>query len=99
MRAALGPFETFGFPGHAVTGRALAGAIARATGRGFRVKRMSWWLVRSVGQLMPMGRELAEISYLWRVPHRISGEKLTSVIGEVPHTPFDQAIAATLRAL
>src|SRR5262249_36394669 len=32
IRDKLGTFETFGFPGHAVTGRELAGAIARAIG-------------------------------------------------------------------
>jgi hypothetical protein len=46
-----------------------------------------------------MGRELAEMEYLWRVPHRISGDQLRSVIGEVPQTPLDQAIAASLRSL
>src|SRR5258707_6258611 len=39
-RAALEPFAQFGFPGHAVTGRALVGAIARACGRGFKVNGM-----------------------------------------------------------
>jgi nucleoside-diphosphate-sugar epimerase len=98
-RATLSTFATFGFPGHAVTGRELAAAIASAMGRGYTVKRMRWWLVRTVGQLVAMGRELAEIEYLWRMPHRISGEKLSSVIGDIPHTPFDQAVAAALRTL
>jgi len=98
-RAMFPAFETFGFPGHAVTGRELAAAVAKATGRGYRVGRMSWWLARTVGQLLPLGRELAEIAYLWRVPHRISGDKLEAAIGEVPHTPFETAIAAALRGL
>jgi nucleoside-diphosphate-sugar epimerase len=98
-RADLAAFETFGFPGHAVTGEELAAAVAQAIGRGVHVKRMSWWLVRTIGQLMPMGRELAEIEYLWRVPHRISGDKLKALLGKVTHTPFAAAIAATLREL
>src|SRR5262249_47737823 len=36
-RATFPAFETFGFPGHAVTGRELAAAVAKATGRGYRV--------------------------------------------------------------
>jgi hypothetical protein len=48
---------------------------------------------------MALGRELSELEYLWRVPHRISGDKLQSVIGQIPHTPLPQAIAASLRAL
>jgi nucleoside-diphosphate-sugar epimerase len=95
-RAEFGAFETFGFPGHAVTGEELAAAVAQAIGRGVHIKRMSWWLLRTIGQLMPMGRELAEIEYLWRVPHRISGDKLKALLGEIPHTPFAAAVAATL---
>jgi hypothetical protein len=46
-----------------------------------------------------MGRELAEIEYLWRVPHRLSGTRLESVIGTLPHTPLEAAVAAALRQL
>jgi nucleoside-diphosphate-sugar epimerase len=98
-RATLGAFETFGFAGHVITGRELVDVIARAARLDVRVKRMRWWMVKTVGQIFAMGRELAEIEYLWRVPHRISGEKLKSLIGELPHTPLDQAIAASLRKL
>ena len=98
-RGALGVFETFGFPGHSVTGREMAAAIAEAVQRKVEVTRMGWWMVRTAGRLFAMGRELAEIEYLWRVPHRISAEKLKSVIGELPHTPLDRAVAAALRAL
>jgi nucleoside-diphosphate-sugar epimerase len=98
-RATLGAFETFGFSGHAVTGREMVDAMARVMQRDVRVKRMRWWMVKTLGRLFAMGRELAEIEYLWRVPHRISGEKLKSLIAEVPHTPLDQAVAASLRKL
>ena len=95
----LSVFESFGFPGHAVTGQEFVGAIVRACGRPLRVKELNWWIIRSVGRLTAMGRELSEIAYLWQVPHRISGTKLESVIGSVPHTPLDAAIAQSLREL
>jgi nucleoside-diphosphate-sugar epimerase len=98
-RAALGRFESLGFPGLAVTGREMVEAIARATGRELKVKRMGWWLIKTAGRLIPMGRELGELEYLWRVPHRISGDRLRSVIGAIPHAPLDDAVAAALRAL
>jgi nucleoside-diphosphate-sugar epimerase len=98
-RASLGASATLGFPGHAVTGHELAAAIAQAAGHAVGIERMRWWLLRSVGQLMPMGRELAELEYLWRVPHRISGEALSALIGEIPHTPLADAVAASLRGL
>ena len=59
---------------------------------------MSWWLLKTFGQLLALGRELSELEYLWRVPHRISGDKLKAAIGDIPHTPLPQAIAASLRA-
>ena len=101
-RERLGLFETFGFPGHAVTGRELIAAIAKAIGRrprDIRVRRMSWWLIHLLSPFAALPDELAEMAYLWKVPHRIAGDKLTAVIGEVPHTPLDIAVTRTLRAM
>jgi nucleoside-diphosphate-sugar epimerase len=99
QRDRFGAFETFGFPGHAPTGQELVAAIEAVTRGTFNVSSMSWWLLKTVGQFTALGRELAELEYLWRVPHRISGEKLTAAIGELPHTPLPEAVAASLREL
>jgi nucleoside-diphosphate-sugar epimerase len=102
VRDRLDRFETFGFPGHAVTGRELIGAIAQAMGRerhDIRIRHMSWWLLHMLSPFVPLPRELSEMAYLWRVPHRIAGEKLKAAIGEVPHTPLDTAVARALREL
>ena len=99
VRERLGAFETFGFPGHAVTGRDLIEAIKKAMRRNFEVKAMSWWLIHVLRRIVPMSRELSEIAYLWQEPHRIAGQKLKAAIGEVPHTPFDIAVARALREL
>ena len=98
-RDRFGAYETFGFPGHAATGQEFIAAIEAVTKGTFNVRSMSWWLLKTFGQFTALGRELAELEYLWRVPHRISGEKLKSAIGEVPHTPLKEAVAASLRAL
>jgi nucleoside-diphosphate-sugar epimerase len=98
-RAEFKRLESFGFAGHAITGNELIAAIEAVTRSTFNVRRMGWWMLKSFGQLLAMGRELSELEYLWRVPHRISGEKLNAAIGEVPHTPLHGAIAAALRAL
>ena len=82
-----------------MTGEDVGGAIAAALKQRFRVKRMEWWLIKTIGRLSALGRELAEIEYLWRTPYRISGEALTAAIGDVPHTPFADAVAASLREL
>jgi nucleoside-diphosphate-sugar epimerase len=99
IRGRLGRFETFGFPGHAVTGREFTTAIARANGRGLQIKRMSWWLIHALGPLVPLSRELSEMAYLWNEPHRIDGAKLEAAIGTVPHTPLDTAVKRALRDL
>ena len=60
---------------------------------------MSWWLVHALRPIVPLSRELSEISYSWSEAHRIDGTKLVSAIGAVPHTPLDVAIARTLEDL
>ena len=98
-RADFGACETFGFPGDTVTGREFIATIEAVTNSTFTLRTMSWWFLKTFGQLMAMGRELSELEYLWQVPHRISGDKLKAAIGEIPNTPLPKAIAASLRAV
>jgi nucleoside-diphosphate-sugar epimerase len=98
-RDRLAPFAPFGFAGHAVTGREFAAAIAHACRRDFKVGFMPWRLLKLTGFAVPVFRELSEISYLWSVPHAVDGGALNAVIGNIPHTPLDQAVAAALAAL
>jgi nucleoside-diphosphate-sugar epimerase len=98
-RAQFSAFETFGFPGHAVTGREFTQAIAKVVKNRLQVKPMGWWLIKALAPLMPLSRELAEISYLWKEPHRINGDKLRAAIGDVPHTPLDAAVTRAIQSL
>ncbi|HLK84733.1 MAG TPA: NAD-dependent epimerase/dehydratase family protein [Xanthobacteraceae bacterium] len=98
-RRQLAPFATFGFPGHAVTGREFVAAISRVCRREFKVDFMPWRLLKLMSVVVPVFRELADISYLWSTPHAIDGARLAQVIGDVPRTPLDRAIAASLAAL
>jgi nucleoside-diphosphate-sugar epimerase len=95
-RTQFGDFETFGFPGHAVTGAEMARAIEQAFHRRLKVSGMPWPFLRMLGLVVPTFRELAEMAYLWQVPHRIDGSKLEAAIGTTPHTPFETAIMDTL---
>jgi nucleoside-diphosphate-sugar epimerase len=99
MREKFGAFETFGFPGHAVTGREFVAALAKAARRGLQIKRMSWWMIHLLRPIVPICRELSEMAYLWQQPHRIAGDKLKAAIGDIPHTPFEAAVARALRDL
>jgi nucleoside-diphosphate-sugar epimerase len=98
-RAALPSFAQFGFPGHAVTGREMAGAISRACGRGFNVSGMPWTMLRLFGTVVPIFRELSEMAYLWSTPHAIDGTRLAAVIGDIPFTPLDSAVSSALLEL
>lgn len=106
-RATLGPHESFHFPGHTLTGDALVAGITEAAQRGGIlpattrpvIKGMPWTLLRIAGIVSPMLRELASMSYLWRQPHRLCGDKLARVVGNIPHTPLDEALDSTLAEL
>ena len=99
QRASFGSCEVFGYPGDTVTGHELIATIEAVTKSKFTLRPMSWWFLKTVGQLMRLGRELSELEYLWRAPHRVSGEKLKAALGEIPQTPLPEAIAESLRAL
>lgn len=98
-RADFARMEAFGFAGHTLTGRQLVAEIEAATGGTFNVRQMSWWMLKTFGQVLAMGRELAELEFLWTTPHRISGDRLADAIGDVPHTPLRRAVASSLREL
>jgi nucleoside-diphosphate-sugar epimerase len=106
-RADLSVFETLHFPGHAPTGRGLLECMERSARRvgllgqraSLRRGGMPWTVLRVAGLVVPMYRELAEMRYLWNVPHRLAGERLASLVGAVPTTPLDDAMDATLREL
>jgi nucleoside-diphosphate-sugar epimerase len=98
-RERLAPFATLGFAGHAVTGREFLAAVSRACRRDFKIDFVPWRLLKMMGVVVPVFRELADISYLWSTPHAVDGARLAEIIGDIPRTPLDQAIAASLAAL
>lgn len=96
VRETLPPFAEFGFSGHAVTGRELVDAIAHAVGRPMSTGTTPWIILRLLSPFVPIFRELTEMSYLWREPHRIDGTRLQAAIGTIPHTPLQASVAAAL---
>ena len=57
---------------------------------------MPWSLIRAGGLVYPMWRELARMSYLWRVPHALDGRKLAQAVGPLPSTTPTAAMRAML---
>jgi nucleoside-diphosphate-sugar epimerase len=99
-------FETLHFAGHTLTGNELVAALQEAAqalqlpraGR-WRVAGLPWRLLRAIGIVAPMLRELARMSYLWRVPHALDGRALERAVGALPATPLGTALRQTLRDL
>ncbi len=95
-RNELARFESFGFPGYGLTGEELVDALARACGRGLKVKSLPWPMIRMLGLVLPQMREVGEMSYLWRVPHAIDGSKLAAVLPDFQTTPLAAALTEML---
>lgn len=99
-------FERFGFAGHTLTGEAFLQGIERAAqslgvvpAGGWKHGGLPWGLMRLGGLVVPMWRELAEMAYLWNVPHEVDGAALARAVGPLPVTQLDEALVDTLRQL
>ena len=100
-------FARWHFEGHTLTGREFLAAVEAAAASlgvrpagGFRHGGMPWWLLRAVGLAVPMWREFARMSYLWRVPHGLDGRRLRTLAGDTRiDTPIVAALRESLRAL
>lgn len=101
------PFDTWHFEGHSVTGQEFLEAteaalsdLQRLPARPLRQGQMPWGLIRLAGWVVPLWRELARMSYLWRRPHRLDGSKLAALPGgPLPTTPLRQALRDSLAAM
>ena len=108
-RAAWGEapaFETLHFAGHTYTGRELIAGLQEAAAglglqpaRGWRVAGLPWGLIRLMGLVRPVWRELARMRYLWVVPHAIDGRSMDAAVGVLPATPPARALRAALAEL
>ena len=95
----LSAFEAFHFAGHAVTETQMKAAAENALGTPLRLGSLPWWMVRLGGTVNAMMWEIAEMSYLRLEPHRLVSQRLEGIIGPVPHTPLDEAVAGALSDL
>jgi nucleoside-diphosphate-sugar epimerase len=99
-------FTTLHFPGNTLTGAELLMAIesaAKSIGgephKKFKYGKLPWTVIRVGGTVIPMWRGIAEMSYLWDVPHALDGTALEDLIGSIPQTALDVALEATLKRM
>lgn len=102
----LPDFARFHFGGFTLTGAELLDAVEQAADalglrpeRGWRRGTLPWPLFRAGALVVPMLREVVEMSYLWRVPHALDDSALRSAVGAVRQTPLEQAMRDSLHAL
>jgi hypothetical protein len=99
-------FRAWHFEGHTLTGSELLLGLEQAAttlglnpARGWRQSGMPWGVIRAVGTVYPLWRELARMSYLWRVPHALEDRELTALLGPQGMTPVSAALRSALVAL
>jgi nucleoside-diphosphate-sugar epimerase len=100
--------QTLHFEGHTLTGRELLAGLEEAAASlgmqpagGWRHGGLPWGVMRAVGLVHAPWRELARMSYLWRVPHALDGSALQAAVapGALATTPVDSALRAALLEL
>ena len=100
-------FQSWHFEGHTITGAELLAAIEAAAHelgiappQGFRHEGLPWGVISAIGLVMPKWRELARMSYLWRVAHALDGRRLAALSGAAQHrTPLPMAVRESLLRL
>ncbi|RZS58762.1 NAD-dependent epimerase/dehydratase family protein [Sphaerotilus mobilis] len=99
-------FETLMFEGHTLTGHELLAHLQQAAAdlghrpaSGWRIAGLPWGVIRLIGLFRPVMRELARMSYLWRVPHAIDGRSLVDAVGPLAGTAVGPAVRAAVVGL
>ena len=97
----LPDFATYHMLGHwDADGTRMIDAIKHATVRPtIKVRAFPWWALPAIAPFSETFRELLEMRYLWQEPVYMNNASLLSVLGEEPHTPWDEAVKTTLAAL
>jgi nucleoside-diphosphate-sugar epimerase len=78
----------------AQTGRSLLTALAAELNVPLHTRRMPGWLLRGLGLVNPLMRELPEMQYQFEQPFVMADARIRSLLGLAP-TPLDQQIRAT----
>lgn len=78
------------------TGMRMVEAVQRVVAKPVPVRAFPWWLLAVIWPFVRLLRELHEMRYLWMRPIRLDNARLLELLGNEPHTAFEQAIEASL---
>lgn len=98
-RGELSKFERLHFAGHTLTGDEMHRLTERAVGRKLKRGSVPWVLIRAIGIVKPLYREVGIMSYLWRTAHSLDGTRFERLIGPFEATPPDEAIRQAITDL
>ena len=96
LRSTLGGFERFHFAGHHVTPGQMTAAIVKAAPVEIKTGIFPFWMLRLLGIIDPVIREVAKMRYIWRHPLKLTDPRLDALLGEGFGTLFETAVAATV---
>lgn len=96
QRAGLARFENLHFAGHWVSHGQMMAAIGNSLSRPLKVSPFPWWVVRAMGLVNPIMRDLHEMRYLWRNEMEVVDPRLDALLGAGFTTPFEAAVRATV---
>ena len=98
-RARLAGFENFHFAGHWVSHGRMMAAIASAAPQALKPAPLPWWMLRAVGLVNPVMRDIYRMRYLWLNEMELVDPRLDALLGEGFITPFEEAVGATVTEL
>ena len=98
-RAELAGFENFHFAGHWVSHRQVLDAIRKAAPKSLYPAPLRWWMLRAVGLVNPVMRDIYRMRYLWQNEMELVDPRLDAMLGEDFVTPFEAAVTATVTEL
>lgn len=98
-RGEMKSFENFHFAGHWVSHGQIMAAVQSVLPGPVTVAPMPWWLLRAVGLFNPVMRDIYRMRYLWRNEMELVDPRLDALLGPDFTTPFETAVAETVRAV
>ncbi len=97
-RHLLAQFEDVPFAGITMTTRELAHKLGDISERDLTLGGFPWAIMRLLSPFWELARELMEMRYLWNIPHRLNGEKLTELLPDFRPTHLDDVLSHALAA-
>ena len=99
QRAMLPAFADVPFAGLTFTMAELKGVLEGQMGRPLKVTQFPWWVMRALGPVWELARELPEMRYLFETPHNLDARPLQALLPDLQGTSLATIMAAHLRAM